>query len=81
MEGTTEEVRRVIEEYYTQLFSTSTQNGKLSERECVKQVSEVENMQLISDVTYDEVKTATFSMHPDNSPGPDGLNPTFFQSF
>lgn len=22
-----------------------------------------------------------FSMHPDKSPGPDGLNPAFFQSF
>ncbi|XP_055809510.1 uncharacterized protein LOC129879800 [Solanum dulcamara] len=31
--------------------------------------------------TIDEVKEAVFSMHPDKAPGPDGLNPCFYQSF
>lgn len=32
-------------------------------------------------VTYEEVKTAVFSMHPEKSPGMDDLNPGFFQAF
>lgn len=28
-----------------------------------------------------EVKAALFSMHPDKSPGPDGMNPAFFQNY
>lgn len=36
---------------------------------------------MIAEVTLEEVKAAVFSMHPDKSPGPDGLNPAFFQSF
>lgn len=27
------------------------------------------------------VREAIFSMHPDKSPGPDGMNPTLFQKF
>lgn len=30
-------------------------------------------------MTKEEVKEATFHMHPDKVPGPDGMTPTFFQ--
>ncbi|KAL8115417.1 hypothetical protein AgCh_022054 [Apium graveolens] len=59
----------------------SSSNGKLSEFERVGQVSERDNINLIENVTEEEVKHAVFSMHPDKSPGPDGLNPAFFQVF
>lgn len=36
---------------------------------------------LVSEITSEEVKKAVFSMHPEKSPGPDGLNPAFFQTF
>lgn len=35
----------------------------------------------MASVTVEEVKDAAFSMHPDKSPGADGLNATFFQTF
>lgn len=56
-------------------------DGKLSDRDVVNRLTAEENDALISPVTVEEVKYAVFSMHPDKSPGPDGLNPAFFQSF
>ena len=56
-------------------------DGRLSEREMVKTVSARENEDLLAEITPEEVKEATFSMHPDKAPGPDDLNPGFFQAF
>ncbi|KAL8122746.1 hypothetical protein AgCh_010940 [Apium graveolens] len=36
---------------------------------------------LTAEITSEEVKVAVFSMHPEKSPGSDGLNPAFFQAF
>lgn len=75
---TVEEVQGVIEDYFMSLFQSMSLDGRLSERDIVQRVSETENIALLSDVTADEVKEALFSMHPDKSPGPYGLNPAFF---
>lgn len=40
-----------------------------------------DNMLLTKPFTVDEFKVAIFSMHPDKSPGPDSLNPGFYQYF
>lgn len=74
-------IRDVIVDYFSQLFIATVREGKLTEREKVQQVEESDNEDLIRGITAAEVKEATFSMHPDKSPGPDGLNPGFFQSF
>lgn len=47
----------------------------------MKQITGEENEGLIAKITPEEAKEAVFSMHPDKSPGPDGLNPAFFQTF
>ncbi|XP_074346146.1 uncharacterized protein LOC141684909 [Apium graveolens] len=78
---TPEEIQVVIEEYFSAIFKASSVNGQLTEREEVQQVSESDNMNLISDVTEEEVKCVVFSMHPEKTPGPDGFNPAFYQSF
>lgn len=78
---TKQEIQEVVEAYFSQLFTASGGNGKLSDEEVVKHVSEAENKELMAKVTLEEVRSAVFSMHPDKSPGPDGLNPAFFQSF
>lgn len=78
---TKQEVRGVVEEYFSKLFASSSEGGDLSNREYVRQISDQENDELIADITEDEVKNAVFSMHPDKSPGPDGFNPAFFQTF
>lgn len=36
---------------------------------------------LIKGTTEEDVKDATFSMHPDKSPGPDEFNLAYFKSF
>ncbi|KAL8156414.1 hypothetical protein AgCh_001488 [Apium graveolens] len=78
---TKQEIQEVVEGYFSQLFTASGEDGNIADGEAVKRVSEAENNDLIAKVTREEVRSAVFSMHPDKSPGPDGLNPAFFQSF
>ncbi|KAL8118653.1 hypothetical protein AgCh_016247 [Apium graveolens] len=78
---TEEEIQGVITNYYAEVFQTLGLNGKLSDREIVNQVTEDENANLVAKITYEEVRSAVFSMHPDKSPGQDGLNPAFFQTY
>ena len=40
-----------------------------------------ENRFLLADFDAQEIKDVIFSMHHDKSPGPDGMNPGFFQSY
>lgn len=80
-QDSTEEIHGIIEVYFAKLFESSNVDGNLSDRENVKHISDHENEDLIAPVHADEVKDAVFSMHPDRSPGPDGFNPAFFQSF
>lgn len=63
------------------LFASSNNTGKLSEREVVSQITAQENEELLREVSHGEVKEAVFAMHPDKACGPDGLNPAFFQVF
>ncbi|KAL8112353.1 hypothetical protein AgCh_019886 [Apium graveolens] len=74
-------VQQVIMEYFENLFTTSGSTEGLTEREIVSRITEEQNELLLVPVTMDEAKNTIFSMHGDKSPGPDGLNPTFYQSF
>lgn len=76
-----EDIQKVIEKYFSELFTTSSANGQLSQREEIKRVSKQENADLVSPVTEEEVKHDVFSMHPDKSPGLDEFNPVFYQFF
>lgn len=38
-------------------------------------------MNIMLPVTAEEVKLAVFVMYPEKSPGVDGLNPMFFQTY
>lgn len=71
----------MIEQYFTRLFQSTTANGSLTENEKVQRITNEDNENLISEITNEEVKAAVFSMHPVKSPGVDGLNPTFFQTY
>ena len=44
-------------------------------------ISNDDNAFLTTPSTEMEIKEALFSMHPDKSPGPDGMNPAFFNGF
>lgn len=53
---------------------------ELTDREWVHRVTEEQNCELQKPITHEEVKKAVFAMYLDKSPGPDGLNPGFFQA-
>lgn len=72
------EIQGVIEDYFSKLFTASNIQGKLSDMESVKQVSEVENAGLLAKITNVEVKDAMFSMHPGKVSGFDGSDPAFY---
>lgn len=78
---TGEQIQAVIENYFSTLFTATSLNGQLSQREEVGQVSLQDNMDLVLDVTEEEVRVAVFAMHPEKSPGIDGFNPAFYQVF
>lgn len=74
-------VRNIITDYFSQLFQTSQAAEGLTNGEYVASVSTVMNQTLMLPVSEKEVKDAVFSMHPSKSPGPDGLNPAFYQTY
>lgn len=43
-------------------------------------LSATHSSMLTAHVTYEEIRTAVFSMHSDKSPGPDGFSPGFFKN-
>ena len=44
-------------------------------------MTDTQNSSLIRPFEAQEVKEVIFAMHPDKSPGPDGMDPGFFQEF
>lgn len=75
-------LQEVIMNFYSTLFTSSC----MGETDPILQhvsskVSQHQNQFLLSPYTPDEVQTTSFSMHPDKSLKPDGLNPGFFQTY
>ena len=49
---------------------------------CISQsITPDQNRILLTPITEEKVKAATFQMHPDKSPGPDGMTPGFYQKY
>lgn len=78
---TSEGIQQVVEDYFDKLFQSTSLDGSLTQNEEVLRLTELDNDMLESDITPEEVKVALFSMHTDKSPGRDGLNPAFYQTF
>lgn len=76
-----EEIRKIIIEYFEELFQSTRTTGGLSERETVNRVTEQQNVELMMPITHEEVKVAVFSMYPEKAPRYDGLNPCFYQAY
>lgn len=50
--------------------------------DCIEErINLKQNQMLTQEFINEDVKSAIFSMHPDKSPGPDGMNPALFQYF
>lgn len=71
----------MISDYFSHLFATN--KGHNSEvLDCVeKKITDDQNSMLLDPFTEADVKEALSNMHPDKSPGPDGMNPAFDQNF
>lgn len=67
--------------YFNRLFKASD-TGWDEVVNCITgRISVVQNVELLKDVEDQEVKKAIFHMHPDKSPGPDGMSPGFYQKY
>ncbi|XP_060972000.1 uncharacterized protein LOC115703869 [Cannabis sativa] len=69
----------VVADYFNELFTAS---GSVCTEvvDCVpSSVPNFVNMELCQPIEDEEVRKAVFQMHPDKSPGPDGMTPAFFQ--
>ncbi|XP_019167808.1 PREDICTED: uncharacterized protein LOC109163513 [Ipomoea nil] len=76
-----ETVGQVMLSYFENLFKPD--NGDMQEviEIITSQVSALDNAKLLRPVSEEEVRRAVFQIHPDKSPGPDGLGPGFFQHY
>uniref|UniRef100_A0A803PIN7 Reverse transcriptase domain-containing protein n=1 Tax=Cannabis sativa TaxID=3483 RepID=A0A803PIN7_CANSA len=72
-------IQGVITGYFRDLFQASGTNlGSVLDR-IWPSISCEQNDELLIPVSEDEVRSALFQMHPDKSPGPDGMTPAFYQ--
>lgn len=75
------EIDSEIVAHFDNLFK-SNGYGTADMLRCVEtQVTTEQNSLLLAPFSGVEVKDALFDMHPDKSPGPDGMNPAFYQKF
>lgn len=68
-------------DYFSNFFKSSTVANGLTERERVKVLTEEQNSKLGEPILSEEVRAVFFSMHLEKSPGVDGLNPAFSQTY
>ncbi|XP_019173839.1 PREDICTED: uncharacterized protein LOC109169413 [Ipomoea nil] len=77
-----EPMRGIILQYFQHIFASGNpENGENFFNSITPRVTPAQNESLIRPFTMDEVKAALFSMYPDKAPGPDGMNPGFYQHF
>lgn len=72
-------LEQTVESYFSQLFKTNDTEWNQVTSCISRRVSEAQNQVLISEVEEHEVKSALFSMHPEKTPGPDGMTPGFYK--
>lgn len=65
--------------YFTNLFSVTQTNWSRVVQCLPTSTTNTQNAELLLPVTDEEVKEALFQMHPDKSPGPDGMTLGYFQ--
>uniref|UniRef100_A0A803QN19 Reverse transcriptase domain-containing protein n=1 Tax=Cannabis sativa TaxID=3483 RepID=A0A803QN19_CANSA len=69
----------VIKGYFQDLFHSSGFELGTTLNGIQPTVTDEQNESLLIPVEEDEVRRALFQMHPNKSPGPDGMNPAFYQ--
>ncbi|KAM6549548.1 hypothetical protein CsatB_021224 [Cannabis sativa] len=69
----------VVTNYFNGLFHASGSACQEIVDSVDTRVSSFANIELQQHISEEEVKKAVFQMHPDKSPGPDGMTPAFYQ--
>lgn len=76
-----EDISRIITEYYTDLFTSSSFDGGPTVLKALSPcITNDMNERLIRDPSAAEIKEALFAIHADKAPGPDGFSASFFHS-
>lgn len=74
-------LEETMENYFNELFTASNTDWTEVVRCIPERIKDDQNQMLLIDIEKQEVKQSLFSMHPDKSPGPDGMSPGFYQKF
>lgn len=67
--------------YFMNLFERSNSDVDYVINHLQRKLNEEDNALLLAPFSDDDFKYATLNVHPDKSPGPDGLNAAFYQHF
>lgn len=74
-------IEETMTDYFTRLFAATTTSWESITDSLSSKVTEEKNSMLSAEVEEKEIKVALFHMHPDKSPGPDGMSPGFYQKY
>lgn len=76
-----EQIAAVICKFYNDIFKSTYKDSTATVNQALKpRISQKTNKMLIKDPTEEEIREATFTIHPDKVPGPDGFSASFFQA-
>ena len=76
-----EKISGVICKFYDNLFTSNHFDSAHTIEKALKPCISLEtNEELIKEPTPEEIRNATFAIHADKAPGPDGFSASFFQS-
>ncbi|XP_062099843.1 uncharacterized protein LOC133805695 [Humulus lupulus] len=70
-----------ISNYFTGLFTARHMDWSAITNCIQPSNTDQQNMELLKPVEEEELKAALFQIHPDKSPGPDGMTSAFYQKF
>ncbi|XP_062088874.1 uncharacterized protein LOC133795438 [Humulus lupulus] len=71
----------VMVDYFQDLFRSSATSWEYTVQCINRSISLDQREVMIQPIEDEEVKKALFQMHPDKSPGPDGMTPDFYQKY
>ena len=77
-----EEIGRVFAEFYKKLFTSNGNSSFHTVEETISRcITDEMNDKLCQLPDMEEVRIATFAIHSDKAPGPDGFSSSFYQAF
>lgn len=71
-------MEQIVEDYFKNMFTIMNTYWDQVIDCITRKVNTRQNEAILAEVQEKEVKSALFNMHPDKSPGPDGMTPGFY---